>query len=93
MTREEARSKIMDLYPIEADSKAERALDFLLDLIYGNGLVLTKALPDLTSTDVAEFEQTVFAWITNDKIEQEDVSGPAIIQALQTRGWVILPPS
>ena len=93
MNREEAGSRVFDIYPVDVTSKEAQFVNSLLDVMYNNGLVLTQARGDMTSTDLADFEQTVLAWNTNENVELEDIGGQAIIQALQSRGWVILPPS
>lgn len=95
MNREEARSKVLDIYPEDAyqHEKGIVFIDFLIDLIYDNNLTIASADGAMTATDLAEFDQTVLAWNTNKDVELEDINGQVIIDALKTRGWVILPPS
>jgi hypothetical protein len=93
MNREEAYSKIVDTYPGMLSENIFRGINNVLDALYNNGLTVAPAQSDMTATDQAEFEQTILQWNANEAVELEDINGAAIIQALQTRGWVILPPS
>lgn len=93
MNQEEARSRILDLYSIESSNpKGIPALEWFLQLIYNNGLVIAKTSNEMTATAIVDFEQTVLAWNLNEKMELEDINGQAVLYALKEKGWVILPP-